>query len=156
MILLESYLGISEDRLRHSLTVARFMYETALQEDKGEMFAREMFVLGYLHDIGFEFALDAQEHAMTGGCVLMSVGFKYGREVGEHGCASSTGLSYAGDLLNRADLSVDSEGNRVPVTQRLQNIRRRYGATSAQYESMCALAISLGMISQEEIENVGD
>ena len=55
------------------------------------------------------------------------------------------------DILNEADLRVNSKGQRVTVKERLDDIANRYGVTSQTYVDVTKLATSMGLISKEEI-----
>ena len=57
------YIGISDNRLRHSIGVARKAYQIAKDMGKDEDFCRKMFMLGYIHDIGYEFSKTQSEHS---------------------------------------------------------------------------------------------
>ena len=61
---------INEDRMMHSIGVARLLEEEALQSGHDLKYAKEMFLLGYLHDIGYEFANTQPEHNRLGGELL--------------------------------------------------------------------------------------
>ena len=50
--------GISERKLKHSLEVARECKNLANQIKKDEAFANAAFVMGFLHDIGYEICGD--------------------------------------------------------------------------------------------------
>ncbi len=62
---------MTTNRMQHSLAVARKMKKTV--EDAGNRYpctSEEAFLLGYLHDIGYEFADTQKEHAHAGGLLL--------------------------------------------------------------------------------------
>ena len=48
-------------------------------------------------------------------------------------------------ILNTADMTIDSKGNKVAVTQRLQDIKERYGEQSNQYLTACDVAYTIGL-----------
>ena len=49
------YVGISNDRMKHILGVARQCYKLAKEKYKlSEDDSRKAFMLGYLHDVGYE------------------------------------------------------------------------------------------------------
>lgn len=137
--------GMSVSRLRHSLAVARQMYEATLPE--GQAQAEAMFVLGLLHDIGHEFCGEHMQHAAIGGRILENMGYPYWREVFHHGDPETTYDTPALRLLNRADMQTNAEGDRVSVDERLADIEERYGASSFQYQTARRLAESLGLIA---------
>ena len=126
-------LKISNERLKHSLEVARLMKK--LSEDAGWSGEKceEMFVLGYLHDIGYEFSEQQCDHASVGGEMLRKQEYKYWREVFYHGKLDADYASDELTMLNRADMSVDSKGQNVGTELRLKDIADRYGEKSRQY-----------------------
>ena len=96
---------ISFDRMTHQLSVARDLVEQAQSRGTySEQELQNLFVLGYLHDIGNEFATDPDDHAAIGGEVLKRLGFTYWAEVANHGNPESSYSSAELDLLNSADM----------------------------------------------------
>ena len=59
---MDKYIGISEDRLHHIIGVARKAYQLAKSMDCDEDFARKMFMVGWVHDVGYEFSKEQAEH----------------------------------------------------------------------------------------------
>ena len=70
---MEDYIGISEDRLHHILGVARKAYKIAKEEGFDEDFARKMFMIGWLHDIGYEFSKEPDNHAEESVNLLLGI-----------------------------------------------------------------------------------
>lgn len=60
---------IDEDRLKHSLVVARKMVEIGKIYKMSEKQIQELFILGINHDIGYEFG-DNSNHNEIGGDIL--------------------------------------------------------------------------------------
>lgn len=147
-------IGISTERMQHSLAVARKMKKMAestippLTKDKCE----EMFILGYLHDVGYEFTAIQEDHAKVGGEVLNRQGFKYWKEVYCHGDPNTEYSSDALTLLNIADLTIDENGNEVDVKDRLNGIAKKYGKDSKQFVDAEKLAEKIGLISDVNIK----
>lgn len=105
---------ISSDRMAHQLSVARDLVEHArLRGSYSEQELQDLFVLGYLHDIGYEFATDPDDHEAIGGEVLKRLGFTYWAEVANHGNPESSYSSAELDLLNSADMTctLHQQGN---------------------------------------------
>lgn len=127
-------LNISEDRVKHSLSVGKLMYQ--LSKNKGwlEEKCQDMFILGYLHDIGYEFSENQNEHPKKGGLLLKQQNYPYWQEVYYHGLIDIEYKSKELDLLNYADMSIDSKGNNVGFLKRLEDIEIRYGVDSKQYK----------------------
>lgn len=139
-------MSISENRLKHCYAVAKFMKQQAENKGWPQEKCNEMFVLGLFHDIGYEFTDNPFEHAKVGGKLLKKEGYTYWKEIYHHGNPNTYYKSEELDLLNVADLSIDSYGNIVGVELRLQDILNRYGKKSRQYQEAKALAISLNLL----------
>lgn len=129
---------ITPERLTHMLHVARTCYQLShdhfgWDEDK----CRQMFVLGLVHDIGYEFVSDQLDHAAVGGEILRSLGFRYHDEVSTHGFLPKEGAtpSLESVCLNLADLGYPGS-----VSERLQGIADRYGEDSFQFREAVKLA----------------
>lgn len=135
---------ISFDRMTHQLSVARDLVEQAQSRGTySEQELQNLFVLGYLHDIGYEFATDLDDHAAIGGEVLKRLGFTYWAEVANHGNPESSYSSAELDLLNSADMHTSSTGERVTYAERLQDIADRYGEDSPRYQNARTIIANL-------------
>ena len=119
---------MDENRLKHSMSVANKMVE--LNNAKN---AEEVFLIGYLHDIGYQFTDDKTQHNRIGGEILKKFGFKFWKEVYYHGEVNCEYKSDYLNLLNKADMIIDSKGNNVGFQNRLEDIKTRYGKNSPQY-----------------------
>ena len=86
---------ITENKQKHIFNVARLMKENA---PKIGLDAEEMFTLGYLHDIGYEF--DSENHHLTGAKIMEGQGYKYVKEILYHGFPDVEYHSLELDLLN--------------------------------------------------------
>lgn len=127
-------IGINENRLKHSLGVARAAVTLGKEllgwnEDK----LQEIFVLGFVHDIGYEFVENQTDHEQYGGSLLKRLGFAYADEVFWHGKADTDYDSEELLVLNLADMQTSSNGLFVTMDQRLRDIEERYGQDSTQY-----------------------
>ena len=60
---------MDEDRLKHSIAVARKMVEIGKNKQLPKEQLQELFVLGYNHDIGYEFG-NHSNHEEVGGNIL--------------------------------------------------------------------------------------
>ena len=127
---------IDENRIKHIMAVARVMKENAKSFGLDE---EEMFTLGLLHDIGYEFG-DGEMHHILGAEVLKKQNYKYFKEVLYHGKPTKEYSSPALDLLNYADLSVTRKGEVVSFEERLEDIRSRRGEDSPHYKN-CKIVI---------------
>lgn len=127
---------IDENRIKHIMAVARVMKANAKKFGLDE---EEMFTLGMLHDVGYEFG-DGENHHVIGAKILQKQGYKYFMEVLYHGMPTDKYSSKALDLLNFADLSVTRKGEVVGFVERLQDIKSRRGEDSPHYKN-CKLVI---------------
>jgi putative nucleotidyltransferase with HDIG domain len=119
----------------HSKGVAEVMYKLA-NENK-----EEMYLLGLLHDIGK--LRGFEDHEKNGAILLTHIGIKYPNEIYYHGKIQDEYSSPELDLLNAADLSVDSEGNIVGYQKRIEDIGNRYGFESTEYKNAITLSKTL-------------
>lgn len=124
---------MDDDRLKHSLSVARKMVEIAKRKNLVEEEQQELFVLGLNHDIGYEYG-ENTNHNIIGGNILKESNYKYWKEVYYHGNSDSSYKSLYLDILNMADMQVDKVGNNVSYEERLEDIKNRYGKDSKQYK----------------------
>ena len=119
----------SEDRKKHIYGVAELMKQYAIENNLGQRKAEEYYVLGLLHDIGYEF-LEPKDyealHEKCGGGLLKAQGYKYWKEVYYHGKANCKYRSKALDVLNWADMHIDSVGKYVSLDGRLEELSTRY------------------------------
>jgi len=121
------------DRIKHSLSVANKMIEIGKQKGLNDIQLQELFVLGYNHDIGYEFCTDNLKHNIIGGGILKNNGYKYWQEVYCHGNPDAEYKSLFLKILNMADMKIDKYGNDVGYEKRLEDIKARYGEDSIQY-----------------------
>ena len=136
---------ITVDRMKHSLAVARKMKDIVMQNPKEyDCSPDDAFVLGMLHDIGYEFVAEQKEHANKGGLVLKEQGYRYWREVYYHGIPQEEYTSSLLELLNYADLTTGPSGESMTVQQRIDDIIIRYGRESEQVID----AIKLSLINR--------
>lgn len=122
---------ITEDRTKHIFSVARLMKENAT---KLGLDPEEMFTLGLLHDIGYEFG-ESEEHHIKGFEILEKQKYKYSREVLHHGKPDVDFSSPALDLLNFADMHINKKGEYVCFEDRLLDIKERRGENSPHYQN---------------------
>ena len=142
------FIGISEDRLHHIIGVARKAYKIAKEEGNDENFCRKMFMLGWIHDVGYEFSLTQEEHAAIPSELLYQlyaynckdiygadVSIKTNYAMCYHGRCPDESLKYNKEwrILTTADMLVDGKGKEVSAFDRLEDIKERYGENSEQY-----------------------
>ena len=124
---------MDKDRLNHSFAVANKMVEIGKKYNLEEADLQDLFVLGYNHDIGYEFCTNNIEHNIIGGQILGNNGYKYWKEVYYHGNPSTQYNSLFLRILNMADMQIDKYGNDVGIAKRLEDIKIRYGENSKPY-----------------------
>lgn len=126
---------MNDDRLKHSISVGRKMVELGKKHNLTEEDLNNLFLLGYNHDIGYEFEKNGVEHNIIGGNLLKENGYKFWKEVYYHGNPDSEYNSLYLDILNEADMQIDKYGNDVGFEKRLEDIKNRYGENSKPYLS---------------------
>lgn len=143
---------ISENRLKHIIGVARKAYKIAKSEGYEEWFCKKMFMLGYLHDVGYEFVEDKDDHPMMSCELLDLLSYESSKTnmsaIANHGMLSEGNRSDEWRILTMADLQIDSEGNDVGILLRLKDIRDRYGEDSKEYETSCKVAEAVGLLKE--------
>lgn len=132
---------MNENRVLHSLGVANKMVE--LGKDRGlcEKELMELFVLGYNHDIGYQF--DSHHHNEVGGEVLKNYHYPYWKEVYYHGIPNAPYHSEYLDILNMADMMINLSGEDVGFYARLEDIKSRHGEDSIPYKNCVQLVNEL-------------
>jgi len=124
---------MDNDRLKHSLAVANKMVEIGKKFNLKESDLQDLFILGYNHDIGYNFCSNKIEHNIIGGEKLKDNQYKYWREVYYHGNPECEYQSLFLKILNMADMQIDKYGNDVGYEKRLEDIKNRYGCNSIQF-----------------------
>lgn len=123
---------IDEDRIKHSLAVARKMVSIANEMGMDEKEKENCFVIGLNHDIGYEFT-NKESHGKVGGEILRNSGFEFWKEIYYHGDFNKEFSSKYLTILNKADMQIDKYGNDVGYEKRLEDIKSRYGEDSKDY-----------------------
>jgi len=137
---------ITEDRMKHCLEVANKMKHFASSRCEKYDNANEMFVLGFLHDVGYEFSDKQEDHAQNGGEILKEQRYKYWKEVYYHGYPQNEYISKELALLNYADMTTGPRGENMSVDERIKDIKIRYGENSYQALAAKELADSLRQV----------
>ncbi len=109
-------------------------------------------MLGWIHDVGYEFSKKQSEHPNISAELLRTLGDVDINEewVNALSAIRSHGLYTENEtvewiILNAADMLVDSQGNEVSVSKRLDDIRNRYGEHSDQYLTACDICYRIGL-----------
>lgn len=137
---------MNDDRLKHSISVGRKMVELGKKHNLTEEDLNNLFLLGYNHDIGYEFEKNGVDHNIIGGNILKENGYKFWKEVYYHGNPDSEYNSLYLDILNEADMQIDKYGNDVGFEKRLEDIKNRYGENSKPY--LCSKKIISNLINK--------
>ena len=124
---------MDEDRIKHSIAVARKMVAIAKSKNLSEEEKKNCFVIGYNHDIGYEFTTNGINHNIIAGQILKNNNFKYWREIYYHGEINTDYNSIYLTILNQADMQIDKYGNDVGYSKRLEDIKNRYYENSEIY-----------------------
>lgn len=158
----QKFIGISENRLHHILDVARKAYKIAKDMGFEEDFCRRCFMLGWIHDVGYEFAENQSEHPDISAKMLLLINEDtvasdlkkpFYKAIKEHGKYPSE-MTEEYRILNMADMLVDSKGNEVTVSQRLEDIKNRYGEHSNQYLTACDICYRIGLTAINYAANI--
>lgn len=123
---------MDNDRIKHSLAVANKMVEIGKSKNLNDNELEDLFLLGLVHDIGYQFDKN-EDHNIVGGNILKNNNYKYYKEVYYHGIPNSEYKSLYLDILNTADMMIDKYGNDVGFDKRLEDIKSRYGEDSSVY-----------------------
>ena len=133
---------MDDNRLKHSLAVARKMVEIGKKYNLDSNELEDLFVLGLSHDIGYEYGTHSN-HEHIGGEILKRNQYKYWKEVYYHGNINTEYSSLYLKILNKADMQIDKYGNDVGYIKRLEDIKNRYGENSITYKNAEILVLKL-------------
>lgn len=124
---------ITDLRKNHILGVARKLQQLSYQFfQNDEEKAREMFLIGWLHDFGYEF-VDKNtviQHPFKGAEILNRTGFKYAQVIAQHGDPEIKEMNDELFLLNCADMMIGPNGEEMTLAERVQNMILRFGENS--------------------------
>ena len=135
---------ISESRWQHILGVARKSKEFALKfKPENSKFAEDMFLLGMLHDMGYEFMDSNASHAYVGGEILKRNNYQFWSEVSLHGDETVKNMSDELFILNCADMSTGPNGEDFTFDERLEEIASRFGKDADAYKKCVTEAENL-------------
>lgn len=126
---------ISESRWQHILGVAR---KAKILADKlkpnNVQYAEDMFLLGIMHDLGYEFIESNASHAYVGGEILKRNNYQFWSEVSLHGDETVKNMSDELFILNCADMSTGPNGEDFTFDERLKEIAQRFGKDADAYK----------------------
>lgn len=137
---------ISKNKLLHTIGVARECERLAKESGLTEKEQTACFVMGFLHDIGYERTTqdNATEHPYIGADMVTA--FLETSDAIEairmHGHKFEN-LNIYDYILNQADLTTDFEGHRVSTEERLGSIAFKYGKSHSHYKAAAKQAEAL-------------
>lgn len=137
---------ISENKLKHSIGVARNCYNIAISLGLSEDDAKASFVMGLLHDIGYE-QCGVCGHAKVSGEYIdkfLKNGYAINNAISTHGDGKSC-YSIWHKILNTADLTTSYLGEAVSAQERIDGIKDFHGKDSKQYKNAVKMANLLGL-----------
>lgn len=143
---------MDENRSLHSLGVAKKMVTIGKSKGLKTSDLNDLFTLGIVHDIGYEFG-PGNEHQKLGGLVLKENGYRYWQEVYYHGLVQNEYSSLFLDILNQADMQIDKKGKDVGYSGRLEDIKSRYKEDSKVYASCVELVNFIMANNSNETKN---
>lgn len=131
------------NRYKHCYGVGKRMYAYAKYNlHWSEKRCCEMFVLGNLHDIGYELDPDAFEHDWILASVLSGT-YKYSNEIKYHSKYQTVYDSAELRLLYFGDMTVDGAGNWCTLEERMEDLGKRHGVNSDVYIASLEIANKL-------------
>lgn len=135
---------ISENKLKHMLGVARECRNLARQKNLSEDLCDAMFIMGLLHDVGYE-----DEEGSMHGSVSEELIRKFQKHI-DNACdaISAHGLAFENwdvfdEVLNTADMTISHTGEKISIEERLEGIKERWGSNSVHYKHACDVADKL-------------
>lgn len=130
---------ISENKIKHILNVARRCKEIAKEQGLPESEQNACFIMGFLHDIGYDNLSEGEEveNHPERSYEMIQDGLKYIDEISNairnHGMKYKD-LTVFDKILNTADLQVNFYGERVSCEERLKDIASRHGEDTIHYK----------------------
>lgn len=133
-----------ESRYRHCHNVGKKMQQYARDVlHKDEEYCSAMFILGCMHDVGYELDGDAFKHDEVMCEALGQDGYRYATEIRYHSFMQDTYNSVEMRLLYFGDMTVDGMGNWCTLDERLEDIAERHGKDSTVYKESKQIADQL-------------
>lgn len=143
---------ITEERLKHCLGVARQCFSQGLSHNLSYDECVQLWIMGFLHDIGYEF-VPKRQHEDYGGFFIKNMDCeKIGKIISLHGKPLGNPESLSDDeklwweILCRSDFLTSKNGEPISAQERLSDVIERYGEGSSEDKEMHALAKVLNLI----------
>lgn len=132
---------ITQNRWQHILGVARKAKMLAEKlKPNDTQYAEDMFLLGIMHDLGYEFMESNVSHAAVGGEILKRNNYRYWQEVSLHGDETVENMSDELFILNCTDMSTGPNGEDFTFDERLKEIAQRFGEDAYAYKK-CVIEV---------------
>lgn len=132
---------ITQNRWQHILGVARKAKMLAEKlKTNDTQYAEDMFLLGIMHDLGYEFMESNASHAAVGGEILKRNNYRYWQEVALHGDETVENMSDELFILNCADMMTGPNGEDFTFDERLKEIAQRFGEDADAYKK-CVIEV---------------
>lgn len=136
--------GISDSKLKHILGVARECERLASEKGLSKDEQTACFVMGFLHDIGYErcdksTTSDHPKHSYSMICDFEKHKYDILNAIKSHGNKYEN-MTVFDEILNTADLTIDYQGNPTTIEQRLFDIKNIHGEDSLHYQHACKQA----------------
>lgn len=132
---------ITQNRWQHILGVARKAKMLAEKlKTNDTQYAEDMFLLGIMHDLGYEFMESNASHAAVGSEILKRSGYQYWQEVALHGDETVDDMTDELFILNCADMMTGPKGEDFTFDKRLKEIAQRFGENADAYKK-CVIEV---------------
>lgn len=132
---------ITQNRWQHILGVARKAKMLAEKlKTNDTQYAEDMFLLGIMHDLGYEFMESNASHAAVGGEILKRNNYRYWQEVALHGDETLENMTDELFILNCADMMTGPNGEDFTFDERLEEIASRFGEDADAYKK-CVIEV---------------
>lgn len=103
----------------------------------------ELFILGIVYDMGYEFSEEQKEYVNKGDMALKAQNYKYWQEVFYHGIPQEEYDSPMLQLLNYVDVITGPTGENVTIQDRIDDIAEQYGKESQQEREVIKLSMEM-------------
>lgn len=103
----------------------------------------DMYILGMMHDLGYELNPDPFNHDEAMSEALGHTGYKYMNEIAYHSRMQNEFDTPEMRLLYFADMTVDARGKWCTIDERLKDLEERHGKDSDVYRESVDIANAL-------------
>lgn len=148
---------ISENKIKHCLGVARACRGLAISRNLPDDMADAMFIMGLLHDIGYEQEPDSNHGHRS--FEMIENFMKYYKEANDaimcHGLVTADmQWSIFDEVLNQADMIISHDGSHTTIADRLKGIRDHWGEDSIHYKHALEVAEKIKTLGKENKDGV--